>query len=108
MAHTRRAFSARTDRHDCFSKTTAFTRVVSNDALMKLGGGGDKVCASVCVCMCCLESHVFISPTLIALERAKYAFSSLSRAHTDTHRKPYHSPSIVEKHALYPWSDVKP
>lgn len=44
MAHTRRAFSARTDRHDCFSKTTAFTRVVSNDALMKLGGGGDKVC----------------------------------------------------------------
>lgn len=49
MAHTRRAFSARTDRHDCFSKTTAFTRVVSNDALMKLGGGGDKVCASVCV-----------------------------------------------------------
>lgn len=86
MAHTRRAFSARTDRHDCFSKTTAFTRVVSNGALMKLGGGGDKVCASVCVCVCCLESHVFISPTLIALARAKYAFSSLSRTHRHTQK----------------------
>ena len=43
---THGVFSAKTGEQ----RTTAFTEVISNDLLMKLGGGGDKVCVRLSAC----------------------------------------------------------
>lgn len=55
--------SVKTNKQDCFPKNgNSFAKVLSNETLMKVEGGGDKV--AVCLSAMCLESHVFIAPTL--------------------------------------------
>lgn len=72
--------------------TTAVSGVPSNDPLMKLRAGGDRV----------LESRVFISSALIA--RAKCTCERAQRCAP----KPHSKPSMVAKPGPRPWSALKP